>query len=81
MARTLLYRADPDPIAAAASARDALDVLDVLDGRPTRGVIQRSGEMWREMHHRWPKIAAVQDLGEVIDHSRRALEAKPPASA
>ncbi len=67
---TFLHRAHPDPEQAAAAAREALLVLDTT---PTRGAIQRAGDMLRQMTSRWPELPAVRDLGDVVAQSRLAL--------
>jgi hypothetical protein len=72
LCRAFLRRPDPDPEAAADAATRA---LIVLDGRPTRGAIQQTGQMWAEMRRRWPDLPAVRDLGDVVAASRRALPA------
>ncbi len=75
LALSHLRRPDPDRDAAVASVQNA---LMVVDGRPTRGVIQRAGEMWRQMDTQWPGVSSVQQLGEQVRHSRLALEAGQP---
>jgi len=77
LALSYLRRPLPDPEAAVASVQDA---LEVIEDRPTRGVIQRAGEMWRQMDTRWPNLPAVRELGEQVQHSRLALEAGHSAS-
>ncbi len=72
LCRTYLRRPEPDPDRAADAATKA---LLVLDGRPTRGVVQNADQMWHQMHTRWPEHRAVQELGEIIVASRRALPA------
>lgn len=76
LARAYLRRPKPE----AEAAVDAIQAaLTVVDGRPTRGVIQRAGEMWRQMDTQWPDMSTVRDLGEQVRHSRLALEAGQPA--
>ncbi|WP_322768973.1 helix-turn-helix transcriptional regulator [Frankia sp. Cr1] len=70
LCRAFLRRPDPDPEQAAAAAHAA---LTVIDGRPVRWVIQSTAQLWREMERRWPELPAVQDLGEVLVSSRKAL--------
>ncbi len=59
---TFLNRARPDPEQAAAAAREALLVLGAT---PTRGALQRVGDMLRHMTSRWPELPAVAELAEV----------------
>lgn len=73
LALTLLNRDHPDPEQAATAAGQA---LAVLGNTPTRGTIQRAGEVWHQMNGRWSELPAVRDLGEVVAQQRRAL---PPA--
>ncbi|MCK9876621.1 DNA-binding protein [Frankia sp. Ag45/Mut15] len=72
LAQAFLRRARPDPEQAADAASRA---LAVLDGRPTRTVIQRSGQIWQELGARWENQRAVLDLGEQLQAHRRALPA------
>jgi len=73
LALSLLNRPKPEPDGAAEAVQSA---LVILDGRPTRDVIQRAGEMWRQMHSRWPELPEVQALvqrrvslaGVAVDH-------------
>ncbi|OHV73442.1 hypothetical protein BCD48_33695 [Pseudofrankia sp. BMG5.36] len=70
LCRAYLRRTNPEPEQAADAATRA---LTVLDGRPSRTVIQNAGQMWREMHARWPDLPAIRDLGEIVTVSRNAL--------
>ncbi len=72
LARTYLRRPEPDPERAADATQQA---LLAVEGRPTRGVVQRAGEMWRQLDARWPELPAVRDLGEIVKTSGRALQA------
>ncbi|WP_261568790.1 tetratricopeptide repeat protein [Frankia gtarii] len=72
LARTYLRRPEPDPERAADATRQA---LLAVEGRPTRGVVQRAAEMWRQLDARWPELPAVRDLGEIVKTSGRALQA------
>ncbi len=77
LALSLLNRSKPEPDVAAEAVQNA---LAVLNGRPTRGVIQRAGEMRRQMDTRWPNLPAVRELGDQVQHSRLALEAGQSAN-
>ncbi|MCM3884310.1 helix-turn-helix transcriptional regulator [Frankia sp. R82] len=70
-----LRRPRPEPEGAVEAIQHA---LTVLDGRPTRDVIQRAGEMWRQMDTQWSHVPAVHELGEQIRSSRLALETGQP---
>ncbi|OHV27447.1 DNA-binding protein [Parafrankia soli] len=72
LAQAFLRRARPDPEQAADAASAA---LSVLEGRPTRTVIQRSGQIWQELGARWEGQRAVAELGERLQAHRRALPA------
>lgn len=72
LAQALLRRRDPDPEQAADAASAA---LAVLEGRPTRTVIQRSGQIWQELGARWEGQRAVVELGDRLQTHRRALPA------
>jgi transcriptional regulator with XRE-family HTH domain len=72
LAQAFLRRTQPDPEQAADAASRA---LAVLDGRPTRTVIQRSGQIWQELGARWDGQRAVVELGERLAAHRRALPA------
>ncbi|WP_261566940.1 tetratricopeptide repeat protein [Frankia gtarii] len=76
LGRAYLRRPKPEPEAAVAAIQKA---LTIVDGRPTRGVIQRAGEMWQQMDTQWPDLSPVQDLGEQVRYSRLALGAGQPA--
>lgn len=72
LAQSYLRRARPDPEQAADAASRA---LAALEGRPTRTVIQRSGQIWQELGARWEGQRAVVELGERLQAHRRALPA------
>ncbi|OHV21198.1 DNA-binding protein [Parafrankia soli] len=72
LAQALLRRSQPDPEQAADAASRA---LAALEGRPTRTVIQRSGQIWQELGARWEGQRAVVELGERLQAHRRALPA------
>lgn len=74
LALTFLNRQQPDPEQAAAAAQQA---LIVLADAPTRGSLQRTTEIWHDLHTRWPELPAVRDLGDVVDQSRRSLAPAP----
>ncbi|MBX6390942.1 MAG: helix-turn-helix domain-containing protein, partial [Frankia sp.] len=59
LCRAYLRRPDPEPEQAADAATRA---LTILDGRPTRGTIQQTWQMWQEMYAKWPSLPSVRDL-------------------
>lgn len=63
LGRSLIRRPAPDPEGTAAAVSEA---LTVTEGHAARGVVQTSGQMWRDMNRRWPKLAAVRDLGNQV---------------
>ncbi|WP_261565303.1 DNA-binding protein [Frankia gtarii] len=72
LAQAFLRRRRPDPEQAADAASHA---LAALEGRPTRTVIQRTGQLWQELGARWEGQRAVVELGERLQVHRQALPA------